>query len=63
MEATLDELAECIPDRSNTEEAVEQKELERQINLFLGTLQEKERNVFLRRYWYARIRSDACWKA
>ena len=53
MEATLDELAECIPDKSNTEEIVAQKELERQINLFLGTLKEKERNIFLRRYWYA----------
>ena len=58
MEATLDELAECIPDKSNTEETVEQKELERQINLFLGTLQERERNVFLRRYWYAEEYSE-----
>ena len=58
MEATLDELAECIPDKSNTEEIVEQKELERQINLFLGTLKEKERNIFLRRYWYAEEYSE-----
>ena len=53
-----DELAECIPDVSTTEAVVEQRELERQINLFLGTLQEKDRNVFLRRYWYAEEYSE-----
>ena len=58
MEAALDELAECIPDKSSTEAIVEQKELERQINLFLGTLKERERNVFLRRYWYAEEYSE-----
>lgn len=53
MEATLDELAECIPDRSNTEEIVEARQLQESINEFLKTLQERERNIFLRRYWYA----------
>ena len=49
----LDELAECIPDRQNTEQMVEAKELERMINAFLHTLSEKDCNVFLRRYYYA----------
>ena len=53
MEATLDELAECVPSAFSTEEAVEEAELKRLINCFLGTLKEQERNVFLRRYWYA----------
>ena len=53
MEAALDELAECIPDQNRTEDIVEEKELQRQLNQFLGTLKEKERVIFLRRYWYA----------
>lgn len=48
----LDELAECVPDRHSTEDAVEAAELERLLNEFLHTLPERECNVFLRRYWY-----------
>lgn len=58
MMLALDELAECVPDRQNTEEAVEAKELERLINEFLHTLSERERNVFLRRYWYVEEYND-----
>lgn len=63
MEATLDELAECVPDKNNTEEIVEERELQRHINAFLGTLKEKDRNIFLRRYWYAEEYSEiaACY--
>ena len=53
MDSVLDELEECIPSAFNTEEIVEEAELRRQINAFLGTLKERERNIFLRRYWYA----------
>lgn len=52
MMLALDELAECVPDARGTEEAVEAAELERLLNEFLRTLPERERNVFLRRYWY-----------
>lgn len=52
MELALDELAECVPDIHSTEDAVEAAELERMIDAFLRTLQEKDRNIFLRRYWY-----------
>lgn len=58
MEVTLDELAECVPDVSRTEDIVEEKELQRCLNQFLGTLKEQERNVFLRRYWYAEEYSE-----
>lgn len=58
MEAALDELAECVPDKSSTEDIVEEQELQRQINEFLGTLKEKDRNIFLRRYWYAEEYSE-----
>lgn len=53
MDLELEELAECIPSGSNTEEQVEAKELQRLINEFLKTLSERDCNVFLRRYWYA----------
>lgn len=49
----LDELIECIPAVHNTEDAVEEAELERTVNDFLHTLSEKDCNIFLRRYWYA----------
>lgn len=52
MMIALDELSECVPASSNTEDAVETAELERLINEFLHTLPERECNVFLRRYWY-----------
>lgn len=52
MMLALDELAECVPDRSSTEDAAETAELERLLNEFLHTLPERECNVFLRRYWY-----------
>lgn len=52
MMVALDELAECVPSSSNTEDAVAAAELERLINAFLHTLPERECNVFLRRYWY-----------
>lgn len=47
----LNELEECIPAESNIEEIVECKELALSINVFLGTLSEIERDVFVCRYW------------
>ena len=58
MELALDELVECIPASDSTEEAVETAELERAINRFLGTLPERDCNVFLRRYWYVEEYTD-----
>lgn len=52
MMLALDELAECVPDRCSTEDAVEAADLERMLNEFLRTLPERDCNVFLRRYWY-----------
>ena len=53
MEAALEELEECVPAARSTEDAVEEAELQRCLNRFMGTLKERERNIFLRRYWYA----------
>lgn len=52
MPVVLDEIAECVPDKNTTEDAVEAAELQRQINAFLHELPERDCNIFLRRYWY-----------
>ncbi len=48
----LDELAECIPAQQNVEQTVLAGELANTINRFLKTLPERERKLFLRRYFY-----------
>lgn len=48
----LDELFECIPDVNTPEETVTTSELIESVNAFLRTLPVRERNIFLRRYWY-----------
>ena len=48
----LEELAECIPSQSSTEQAVSDKLLVEAINRFLEELSLEKRKVFLQRYWY-----------
>ncbi len=48
----LDELSECIPSQQNPERELEMKELAQAINLFMGTLQPTERDIFVSRYWF-----------
>ncbi len=48
----LDELSECLSERKNTEQEMEEKELACILNRFFQTLKERERNVFLRRYFF-----------
>lgn len=48
----LDELQECIPASSNTEQAVEETLLIEVLNRFLYDLPKEKRRLFLRRYWY-----------
>ena len=50
-DALLDELAECLPGGTDTEEAAERRELSRTLNRLLGQMKEEERSVFLARYW------------
>lgn len=52
-EASLDELAECVPSRQGVESEYGAKELSEEINKFLSSLDEKSRVMFVRRYWYA----------
>lgn len=51
MVLALEELQDCTG-REDAETALAEKELTRLLNVFLATLPEMERNVFLCRYWY-----------
>ena len=49
----LEEMQECIPSNVNIETEYEAKELSAAINRFLDTLNQNDRFLFVRRYWYA----------
>ena len=51
-DAVLDEIAEIVSGKENTEEDFERKELISAINSFLGILDEEKRSIFICRYWY-----------
>lgn len=48
----LEELSQCIRAPSHPGQALEAKELNASINAFLTTLPQKDRMIFLRRYFY-----------
>lgn len=52
IELVLDELMECIPDFMDVEQEILAKELGETINHFLKSLKKKDREIFLRRYYY-----------
>lgn len=49
---SLEELSECVADKSNTEKKLEEKEAVAVINQFIKELPEIQRSVFICRYWY-----------
>jgi RNA polymerase sigma-70 factor (ECF subfamily) len=49
----LEELEQCISGVGNAENAYMAKELGKTINAFVRTLPERERNLFIRRYFYS----------
>lgn len=48
----LDELSECIPSSCDVEQELQARELKGQMDRFLHTLRKRDRDVFLRRYFY-----------
>ena len=50
--AAFEELSEFIPEKNGVEESFEAEELEKNINFFVKNLPEKERNIFIRRYFF-----------
>lgn len=51
-EGALDELEGCIPSAETPETALEAAELTRSIDRFLETLEQRDRVMFVRRYWF-----------
>ncbi|MBQ2855109.1 MAG: sigma-70 family RNA polymerase sigma factor [Oscillospiraceae bacterium] len=51
VEVALEELGDCVGS-DTPENKLQQQEITRVLNTFLGSLPETERNVFLCRYWY-----------
>ncbi len=58
MEVLLSELEECVPDRNTVESALDNKALGQQISRWLDTLEEADRMLFVRRYWYGDALKD-----
>ena len=56
----LEEFEEILPSPEQVEDAVEGRELSRLLSAFLRSLPEKERNVFLRRYWFGDDLKELC---
>lgn len=52
MTVLLSELDECIMDRGLIEEDILAKELAEYINIWLSDLKEKQRVIFVKRFWY-----------
>ena len=48
----LEELAEVLPGREDTQQEIERRELSAAVRVFLARQEETERLVFLSRYWY-----------
>ena len=55
LTCVLEELEDCIPAPSSweVEDQIEARELAEDLEEFLDTLKERDRLVFLRRYWFA----------
>ena len=51
-DSPFDELSECLPSGENVEEGFIAKELGESINRFAEKLPERERNIFVRRYFF-----------
>ncbi len=49
---SIDELSECIPDKSDPQEKLSAEEIGKLLSCFLREQDEKYRKVFVRRYWY-----------
>ena len=48
----LEELSECVSGTACTEEELENRELAELINRFLERLPQRQRTIFMRRYWH-----------
>ena len=52
MELLLSELEDCVPAPGTVEENLERQQLARSISAWLDSLEDEDRRLFIRRYWY-----------
>ena len=52
MEVLLSELDECVPVSDNVQQEIDRKELAGLLDVWLGSLKQDDRALFVRRYWY-----------
>ncbi len=52
-DTALDELEDCLASPADVDEELSAKELSHLLDCFLDTLEEKNRVMFVRRYWYS----------
>lgn len=57
-----EELDNCVPDSLNAEKQIESREIGKVISIFLKKQKEENRNIFVRRYFYADSIQDIAWK-
>ena len=53
IDLVLDELAEIVSGGEDPADSFDTAELKKEINLFLDSLSDDKRNMFVLRYWYA----------
>lgn len=53
FQVVLSELEECIPSKISLEQQVEEREISKEITLFLKSIEKEKRIVFVRRYWFS----------
>lgn len=54
----LDEIEECIPGNGELDKIVDSREIDRVLDEFLGSLPERERTIFVQKYWYLRSMAE-----
>lgn len=58
LRRALDELEACVPAEVSLEDRIARAELTRLLDRFLQSLSQKDRCIFVRRYWYTDTVSD-----
>jgi RNA polymerase sigma-70 factor (ECF subfamily) len=53
MPLALAELSDCLSSGENVEREIDRRAMLEAVRQFLGELPERQRNLFVRRYWYA----------
>ena len=58
MEVLLSELEDCVPAPGTVEENLDRRQLARSVSAWLDSLADRDRRLFIRRYWYGDLVKD-----